>query len=206
MKTLLHISSSIFAGAGQSSQLSAQFVEAWRAAHSEGRVIVRDIGSEAVPHLDGARFAALLSKPEQRTPEQQQVVDYADALLDEVRRADVIVIGLPMYNFGIPSSLKAYFDHLARAGVTFRYTENGAVGLLRGKKVYVFAARGGAYAGTPADTQTSYVRDFLSFIGLDDIEFVYAERLNMGEDNKQQALAAARQQIRELLQPLRAAA
>jgi len=206
MKTLLQINSSLFGDAGQSSQLAQQFVAAWQAAHPGATVITRDIGREPVPHLDAARFAALLSKPEQRTPEQQQVVDYADALLDEVRRADVIVLGLPMYNFGVPSSLKAYFDHLARAGVTFRYTENGPVGLLGGKKVYVFAARGGAYVGTPADSQTGYVRTFLAFLGLDDIEFVYAERLNMGEDSKQTALQAAQQEIRQLIEPSGAAA
>lgn len=206
MKTLLHINSSLFSGAGQSSQLAQQFVAAWQQAHPDGQVLTRDVGSEPVPHLDAARFGALISKPEQRTPEQQQVLDYADALLDEVRRADVIVLGLPMYNFGVPSSLKAYFDHLARAGVTFRYTENGAVGLLTGKKVYVFAARGGAYAGTPMDSQTGFVRTFLSFIGLSDIEFVYAERLNMGEDSKQAALQTAQQTIRQLVEPLRAAA
>jgi FMN-dependent NADH-azoreductase len=134
------------------------------------------------------------------------VVDYADALLDEIRNADTIVLGLPMYNFGVPSSLKAYFDHLARNGVTFRYTESGPVGLLGGKKVYVFATRGGVYAGTPADSETAFVRAFLSFIGLDDIEFVYAERLNMGEDSKQTALQAAQDEIRQLIEPLRAAA
>jgi FMN-dependent NADH-azoreductase len=80
-----------------------------------------------------------------------------------------------MYNFGVPSTLKAYFDHIARAGVTFRYTDKGPVGLLRGKKVFVFAARGGLYAGTPRDTQTPYVRDFLSFLGMDDVEFIHAE-------------------------------
>lgn len=206
MKTLLHINSSLFSGAGQSSQLAHQFVAAWQQAHPGGQVITRDVGGDPVPHLDAARFGALISKPEQRTPEQQQVLDYADALLEEVRRADVIVLGLPMYNFGVPSSLKAYFDHLARAGVTFRYTESGAVGLLSGKKVYVFATRGGAYVGTPADSQTGFVRTFLSFIGLSDIEFVYAERLNMGEDSKQAALLTAQQTIRQLVEPLRAAA
>jgi FMN-dependent NADH-azoreductase len=206
MKALLHINSSLFSGAGQSSQLAQQFVEGWRAAHPGADVIIRDIGAEPVPHLDAARFGALISAPDQRTAAQQEVVDYADALLDEIRNADTIVLGLPMYNFGVPSSLKAYFDHLARSGVTFRYTESGPVGLLGGKKVYVFATRGGVYAGTPADSETAFVRAFLSFIGLDDIEFVYAERLNMGEDSKQTALQAAQDEIRQLIEPLRAAA
>jgi FMN-dependent NADH-azoreductase len=100
-----------------------------------------------------------------------------------------------MYNFGIPSQLKSYFDHIARAGITFRYTANGPEGLLTGKKAYVLATRGGLYAGTPLDTQTSYVRDFLRFIGIADVEFVYAEGLNIGADQKQAALERAQGQI-----------
>lgn len=206
MKTLLHINSSLFSAAGQSSQLAQQFVAGWQAAHPGANVLHRDLAADPVPHLDAERFTALITPAEQRTPAQQDVVAYADALLEEVRRADVIVLGLPMYNFGVPSTLKAYLDHLARAGVTFRYTEQGAVGLVTGKKVYVFATRGGAYAGTAADTETTFLRMFLGFIGLTDVEFVYAERLNMGEDNKQSALLAAQREIAQLIAPLRAVA
>ncbi|MGH8764912.1 MAG: FMN-dependent NADH-azoreductase, partial [Burkholderiales bacterium] len=122
-----------------------------------------------------------------------------DGLIDELRRADTIVLGLPMYNFGVPSTLKAYFDHIARAGVTFRYTETGPVGLLTGKKAYVLATRGGLYAGTPRDTQTAYVRDFLAFIGITDVEFVYAEGLAIGEASKTASLAKARESIDRLV-------
>jgi len=103
-----------------------------------------------------------------------------------------------MYNFGIPSTLKAYFDQIARAGVTFRYNENGPEGLLSGKKVYIFAARGGMYAGTALDSQTTYVRDFLNFLGITDIEFVYAEGLNMGDDVKEKALTSAKNRLLKL--------
>ena len=103
-----------------------------------------------------------------------------------------------MYNFGIPSQLKAYFDHIARAGVTFRYTANGPEGLITGKKVYVLATRGGVYAGTPQDSQTAYVRDFLGFIGITDLEFIYAEGLNMGDESKNAALAQAHQSLAAL--------
>jgi len=127
------------------------------------------------------------------------VIEHSDALIDELRRADAIVLGLPMYNFGLPSTLKAYFDHVARAGVTFRYTEKGAVGLLTGKKVYVFSARGGLYAGTSRDTQTPYVRDILAFLGMDDIEFIYAEGLAISEASKQQGIARAHAEINQLL-------
>ena len=124
-----------------------------------------------------------------------------DALIAEIQAANVVVLGVPMYNFGLPSTLKAYFDHLGRAGETFKYTEKGPVGLLTGKKVYVFAARGGMYAGTPNDTQTPYIRAFLSFIGMDDIEFVYAEGLAISEVSKQQGLDRARAHIDALAGP-----
>jgi FMN-dependent NADH-azoreductase len=201
MKTLLQIQSSIFSNGGQSSQLAGRFVAAWRKANPGARVIVRDLASEPVPHLDAARFGAFLAKREERTPEQQAVADYSDALIEELKRADVVVLGLPMYNFGVPSTLKAYFDHIARAGVTFRYTEKGSVGLLTGKQVYVFAARGGLYAGTPNDTQTPYVRTFLAFLGMSDVEFVYAEGLAISEASKQQGLARARANIDALHEP-----
>jgi FMN-dependent NADH-azoreductase len=151
-----------------------------------------------VPHLTAERFGAFIAKPEQRSAAQHAVVAYSDALIDEIRAADVIVIGLPMYNFGVPSQLKAYFDHIARAGVTFAYTEKGPVGRLTGKKVYVFAARGGQYVGTPLDTQTSYVRDFLAFLGMTDVQFVYAEGLNLGADSKETNLAKAVAEIARL--------
>ena len=206
MKTLLQLNSSLFSGNGQSSQLSDRFVAAWQESNPNGKVVVRDLAKNPVPHLDAERFGAFLAKPEDRTAQQQVVADFSDALIEELRNADVVVIGVPMYNFGIPSQLKAYFDHIARAGITFRYTENGPVGLLTGKKAYIMAARGGMYAGTPRDTQTGYVRDFLAFIGITDVEFVYAEGIAMGEASKEKALASAGAAIRQLAAPLRAAA
>jgi len=198
MTTLLKINASLFSTQGQSSQLAERFVAARQAATPDLKVVSRDLAAEPVPHLDAARFLSFLAKPEERSAEQQAVVAYSDALIEEVRQADEIVIGLPMYNFGVPSTLKAWFDHIARAGVTFRYTATGPEGLLTGKKVTVFAARGGLYAGTPKDSQTTYVRDFLGFIGITDVEFVYAEGLNMGEESKSAALAAAHGKLAEL--------
>lgn len=198
MKTLLQINSSLFSSGGQSSQLADRFVAVWRVNHSYAQVMVRDLAQNPLPHLDGQRVTAFFARPEERTPEQQAFVAESDTLVDEIRQADILVIGLPMYNFGIPSTLKAYFDQIARACVTFRYTENGPEGLLTGKKAYVFATRGGRYAGTPLDSQTGYVRDFLGFLGIVDIEFVYAEGLNMGEDSKDAALAKAQQRLAEL--------
>jgi FMN-dependent NADH-azoreductase len=206
MKTLLHLNTSLFSDGGQSSRLAARFVADWRAQNPGAAVIARDLATTPVPHLTAERFQSFLAPAGGRTAAQQAVVDYSDALIDELRRADVIVIGLPMYNFGVPSTLKAYFDHIARAGVTFRYTEKGPQGLLTGKKAYVFATRGGAYAGTAGDNQSAFVRQFLGFLGIDDVEFVYAEGLAIGEAARNAALARAERAIERLVEPERLAA
>ena len=186
---VLQIKSSVLNGQGQSSRLATEFVNQLRDRNPGVQVRERDLVAEAIPHLDAARTAALFSKPQERSAEQKAVVAYSDALIAELREADVLVLGLPMYNFGIPSQLKAWFDHIARAGVTFKYTDQGAVGLVTGKKAYVFAARGGVYG--EHDFQTQFVRQFLGFIGITDVQFVYAEGLAMGEDSRNKGIAAA---------------
>ncbi|MGZ4960588.1 MAG: FMN-dependent NADH-azoreductase [Methylomonas sp.] len=198
MKTLLQIHSSIFSSGGNSSQLANAFVAQWQGNNSNAEIKIRDLARDPLPHLDAQRVTAFLTPPEARTPEQQHFADESDALINEIKQSDIIVIGLPMYNFGIPSTLKAYFDQIARAGVTFRYTENGPEGLLTNKQVYVFATRGGMYAGTALDSQTTYVRDFFKFLGIADVEFIFAEGLNMGEANKYKALLLAQQRISAL--------
>jgi FMN-dependent NADH-azoreductase len=198
MTTLLQINASIYGENGQSSQLATRFVAAWRERNPQARIIQRDLAVEPVPHLTAERFAAFLAPPEQRDASQRAVAQYSELLIEEIKQADVIVLGLPMYNFGVPSQLKAYFDHIARAGVTFKYTEKGPVGQLTGKKVYVFAARGGLYAGTPMDTQTSYVRDFLRFLGMTDVEFIYAEGLAISPESREAGLAKALAEIAHL--------
>jgi len=200
MRTLLQVNSSLYSANGQSSRLADQFVSAWRAENPHGKVIVRDLARNPVPHLTAERFGAFLARPQDRTPEQEAVVRESDALIEELQGADTIVLGLPLYNFTVPSTLKAYFDHIARAGVTFNYTATGSVGLLTEKKAYVTVARGGLYAGTASDTQTPYVRQFLGFLGIDDVEFVYAEGLAIGEESRAASLARAKTYI-ELLTP-----
>ena len=202
--TILQIKSSLFSGEGQSSRLGDAFIASLKEQHPGAELIVRDLAADPVPHLDAARFSAFMTKD--RTEEQDAVVRYSDRLIEELKRADIVVLGLPMYNFGVPSQLKAYFDHIARAGVTFKYTANGAVGLLTGKKAYVLAARGGVYAGTPADTQTPYVRDFLAFLGISDVEFVHAEGLAISAESRERALAAAHASLRRLATRTRLAA
>jgi FMN-dependent NADH-azoreductase len=199
MTTLLQINASIHEGNGQSSQLANQFVSAFRGSHPDARILVRDVAAaDPVPHLNAERFGAFIARPAERSAAQRAVVEYSDALIAELKQADVIVLGLPMYNFGVPSQLKAYFDHIARAGVTFAYTDKGPAGRLTGKKVYVFATRGGLYAGTPLDTQTGYVRDFLRFLGMTDVEFVYAEGLAISPQSKEAGLAKAVAEIGRL--------
>jgi FMN-dependent NADH-azoreductase len=199
MSTLLQINTSIQGEQGHSSQLASRFVTAWRSRHPEGRVILRDLASDPVPHLTAERFGAFLTPPEQRTDAQRAIAGYSDTLIDEIRAAEVIVIGLPMYNFGVPSQLKAWFDHIARAGQTFRYTAQGPVGMLEGKRAYVFTARGGVYAGTPSDTQTPYVRDFLGLLGIRAVEFIHAEGLAIDARQRAAAIEAAQLNIERLL-------
>lgn len=204
MSTLLQINSSLLGENSASSELARRLVQSWQAQNPGGRTIVRDLAADPVPHLTGERFQAFMSKPEERTLEQHAVVSYSDELIDELRSADVIVLGAPMYNFSVPSTLRAYLDHVARAGVTFRYTANGPEGLLQGKKVYVVVTRGGVYPEA-ADTQTPYLRQILGFIGLTDIEFIHAEGLAMGEEPRQKGLDTARHTIAKLVPALQAA-
>lgn len=191
MSTLLQITSSITGDNSHSNTLSNAFTERWKAENPQGEVIVRDLARHS-PHLDSTRLQALFTPEDKRTAEQQAVVDYSDTLIAELRNADTIVIGIPFYNFGIPSSLKAYFDHIARAGVTFQYTANGPEGLLPDVPVYLFSARGGHYAGGPADWQ---VNTFLQFIGFNNVKNIYAEGLALGEESVSKAVTTARREI-----------
>ena len=202
MQTLLQIKTSLFSDNGESSRLANRFTGAWRAAHPDRRVIVRDLARDPVPHLDAERFGAFLAKAEDRTEAQVEALRYSDALIQELKVADVVAIGVPMYNLGIPSALKAYFDHIARAGVTFRYTDKGPVGLLTGKKAYVFATRGGVYAGTPLDTQTAYLRNVLTFLGMSSVQFVFAEGLALGPAVREKALSKAGAQAEAFALPV----
>lgn len=195
MKNILVITASIFGQNGQSSQLVNQTLDKLTRQHPDATVILRDLAKNPVPHLDAERFGAFLAAQGEPTAEQADVLAFSDALIDELQQADAVILGVPMYNFGVPSVLKAYFDHIARAGITFRYTENGPEGLLADRPVYVLAARGGIYAGTANDSQTPFLRSFLGFLGLNSVEFVYAEGLNMGDDQKTSALDQAGTEI-----------
>jgi FMN-dependent NADH-azoreductase len=205
MKTLLKIQTSLAGSQGQSSLLADQFISTWLARNPDGRVVIRDLSRDVVPHLTAERFAAFGTNPEERTAGQRAIVAESDALIDELRAADTIVFAVPMYNFSVPSTLRSYFDHIARAGVTFRYTATGPEGLLTGKRAYVFITRGGIHAG-PADTQTPYLRQFLGFIGITNVEFLHAEGLAYGDGTREKNLSAVTQTIATLLEPTAIAA
>lgn len=205
MKKLLKIQASLYGADGASSRLADAFVEQWRRENTGGQVVLRDVTAEPLPHLNLVRFQSLLAQPAERTPAQQSVVELSDALVAELLGADTIVFAVPMYNFGVPTQLKAWFDHIVRAGVTFRYTEAGPQGLVTGKKAYVFIARGGRYGGE-THAQTAWLRQILAFIGLEDAEFVHAEGLAIDEATRESALAEARRTIARLAHQARAAA
>ena len=199
MTTLLQINTGIFGDGSQSTALANAFSEQYQSEHANTQVVVRDLINDPIPHLDANIIGAFASEEANRTAEQQAIVDASQALIDELENADAVVLGLPMYNFNIPSQLKAYMDQVARAGITFRYTENGPEGLLRDKPVYVVAARGGFHEGQVTDTQTDFIKTFFGFIGITQVEFIYAEGLNMGDEVKEEALSKAKTNIQRLV-------
>ena len=157
----------------------------------QARLTVRDLAAAPHPMLDEAALGALFTPADQRSAEQAARVALDDALIAEVQAHDVLVLGVPMYNFGVPSQLKNWIDAIDRAGVTFRYTEQGPQGLLNGKTVYLALARGGRYRDSAADAQVPYLKTVLGFLGMNDLRFIYAEGFAMGPEAAAQALAQA---------------
>jgi FMN-dependent NADH-azoreductase len=195
MPALLHIDSSP-RSASVSSKLAASFVKRWKAQNPSGTVIHRNTAFEQISYVDEATIGAFYTPAEALTAEQKQKTALSDKLIDELLAADVLVLGVPMWNLGIPASLKAWIDQIVRVGRTFTYTETGVASLLpTGKKVYIFAARGGSYApGTPFhayDQQEPYLRTAFGFLGISEIEFVHADNQGHGGDAAALGLAAA---------------
>lgn len=188
-----------------STRLANELVARLRADQPAASLQVLDLGLNPPPALDEAALQALFTAAEARSPAQAARVAQDMALVEQVRAADVLVLAVPMINFGVPSALKNWIDAIAKAGVTFRYTAEGPVGLLPGKKVYVVLARGGVYRDQPADTMVPYLRTVLGFLGMTDLSFVYAEGLSMGPEAEARALASAREEIAELTEPALAA-
>lgn len=194
MKNILVINSSISGSNGNSNKL----VKFLLAQLSGAQVTEIDLNAQPLPHLEMSEIGAWMTPAAERSSEQQALAARSDELIAKIEAADAIVFGVPMYNFALPSQLKALLDRLARAGVTFKYTETGPVGLLKDKPVIFALARGGVYANTPADSQVPFLKTFFNFIGLTQLHFVYAEGLNMGPEAAEKGLAAAQQQLTEL--------
>lgn len=198
MSKVLVLKSSILAKYSQSNVLADYFVEQWRQQHNDDQIQVRDLAADPIPVLDGELVGALRPSDAPLTPRQQDALDLSNTLIEELKASDVIVIAAPMYNFNISTQLKNYFDLVARAGVTFRYTEAGPEGLLKGKKVYVLTSRGGIHKDTDTDLVTPYLRVFLGFIGLTDVEFVFEEGIAYGPDMATKAQQDAKALISQL--------
>jgi len=198
MSTLLALSSSPNLSTSVSKQLVSAYVEEMKKNNSDLEVIERDLGKDPLPHLEEAVIHTFYTPEDQLSAEQQSLVALSNTLVEELKKADQIVIGSPMHNFGITSHLKAYLDHVARAGKTFTYSEEGPKGLLGGKKVDVIVTRGGVYSSGPAsvmDQQEPYLRTFFSFLGITDVNFLYAEGIAMGDDAREKAIENVKRDI-----------
>ena len=195
---ILQINASARSVGANSTRLADAVTARLLAQHPNAVVELRDLASDPHPVLDEPALGALFTPAEQRTPEQVARVALDDALIAQVQSADAIVLGVPMYNFGVPVQLKTWIDAIARVGVTFRYTEKGPEGLLKGKKVYVALARGGLYRDTPADSQTPYLKNVLAFLGMNEVEFIFAEGLAMGAESASKAFAEADARLSEI--------
>lgn len=204
-RTVLVIDSSARRQGSQSRLLTQHFVETWQATHPEDRVTYRDITAQPLPHIEEPLLVALLHPGQAPSPETLAGLERVEALVAEYLDADVVVLGTPMYNFGIPSTLKAYIDHIAQVGRTFTYTENGPVGLSGDKELYILSSRGGVYDESPMDHQESYLRTLFGFLGVKRITVIHAQGLNMGDETCRQAMAEARAEIcRTITTPLNA--
>ena len=202
MATILRLDSSIRRSLSVSRQLTGEFIAAWKANHPSDYIVERDLAVNPAPHVSEIMMGAVFTPPNLRSEVQAREAALADELIEEMLAADVLVIGAPMYNLTISSALKAWIDHIARAGVTFKYTEKGPVGLVTGKTAYVFTARGGIYSRGPAkamDFHETYLRSVLGFLGISEVTFIHTEGLAMGPEIADQALVDSRTAIATLM-------
>ena len=196
---ILQINSSARSEGAVSTRVANDIVARLRAKHAGNKLVLRDLAVTPHPTLDESTLQALFTKPEDRSAEQAARVALDDALIAEIQASDVVVLGVPMYNFGVTAQLKNWIDAIARAQVTFRYTATGPEGLLTGKKVYLALARGGVHRDSASDSQVPYLKTMLGFLGMTDLQFVYAEGLAMGPEAQQSALASAQAQIEQAI-------
>ncbi|MFM2610024.1 FMN-dependent NADH-azoreductase [Vibrio chagasii] len=194
MSRVLALKSSILGDYSQSTKLVEEFIKNV----DQDKLTVRDLAANPLPVLDFS-VATALRATEDLSQDQQSIVDLSNTLIEEIKAADTLVIAAPMYNFTIPTQLKNWIDLIARAGVTFTYTENGVKGLIEGKKAIVVTTRGGVHKDAATDSMTPYLRTVLGFVGITDVEFVYAEALNMGEDAAAKGISEAQSKLAELV-------
>jgi FMN-dependent NADH-azoreductase len=192
MKQILLIKTSLNGEQSNSNKLANELISTIET-QTPVNVVTRDVAITPLPHLTQTEMQAWMTDETERSAEQIEMANLSHFLIEEVQQSDTIVVAMPMYNFGVPSTFKSWVDRVARAGITFRYSENGPVGLLKDKKVIIVATRGGMYQGTEKDSQTQFLKDLFSFIGLTDVRFIYAEGLNMADG--QQNLANAQSEI-----------
>jgi len=188
---ILQINASARRQDANSTRVANTVVARLKAANPGATLTLRDLAATPHPILDETALGALFTPADQRSADQHARVALDDALIAELQAHDTIVLGVPMYNFGVPVQLKSWIDAIARAGVTFRYTANGPEGMLIGKKVYVALARGGLYRDTAHDSQVPYLKSVLGFLGMTDVHFIYAEGLAMGPEAAEKAFAQA---------------
>lgn len=196
---ILQINSSARAENSYSTRLANTLVEKLRETNPNAIITKRDLGKMPHPMLDEFALQAIFTPAETRTPGQQARVALDDALISEIEAADMVVLAVPMYNFSIPAQLKNWIDAISRAGVTFRYTAEGPEGLLKSKRAVVVQTRGGIHRNLPTDTLTPYLRTFLGFLGITDVQFVFAEGLSMGPEAESLGLAQAQEQIEQAI-------
>ncbi|MCA0902523.1 FMN-dependent NADH-azoreductase [Qipengyuania aquimaris] len=195
MSTILHITASIRDGESVSRSLGTKLVENL-AAKQDAQVVTRDLAKNDIPFIDAERFAANLAPYAERSPEQHELAKVADELIEELKAADTIVFSVPVYNFAVPATVKAWADLVARAGTTFQYTANGPEGLLTGKKAYIAIASGGTPIGSEIDFMSPWLKFFLGFLGITDVEMVAADGI-MGEGGEEK-IAEAHEEVERL--------
>ena len=199
MQKVLVLKSSILADYSHTNKMADYFIGQWRKNHADDAITVRDLSADPVPVLDNEIVSGMHAPAGGTLTQRQQSANALQTeLIDELFAHDVIVFTAPMYNFTIPTQLKTYLDFIAAAGKTFRYTENGAEGLVTGKRAIVLTARGGFHRDQTSDLIVPFMTQFLGFIGISDIEFIYAEGVSMGEDFAKKAQQNARQCVEAL--------
>ncbi len=198
MPTLLHVDSSPRADS-VSRDLTQRYVAAWKKQNPSGTVIERNVALEPIPFVTESWIHAVYTDPAARTPEQRKLLEVSDTLVDEFLAADILVLGVPMWNFGVPAPFKAWIDQVTRVGRTFQYTESGSKGLAKAKRAIVMTARGGWYTQdspySAFDQQEPYIRTILAFLGIPNVDVIHAEKQNMGAENAAAACKAAQESV-----------